>query len=491
MRRVRAVRKLTAALLALAAAWLAGAGAAAAPRYLSLHEAWALAEEHHPRMVEARRNLAALERELQQRENAYAPAVNLSIGGLSASVDPEGDWRWPSPSASLSASVKLPAGVTITLQATSPSLSSPSSSNNWRGSVQVQYPLFRSPELDGDAQALRQARQSLEAARRELEQRRDEVRAAVLAAMQAEQIAAARLRLAEAAYADAVASWELAQRQMALGIMTEAEYLAAQVDLLRAEQERLSAERAWQARRRELGDMLGLDDAFAYEFEDVLAVTAMPDPGDPEAAVERAVANSLTVWERRQSVETAEMQLAAERERSGLTAQLSATYTPRGAVDEQGPPNSQTPSRSVFRVDVSISYPLYDAGQRRLALQAREEAVERAREQLAQAEQDVRSRVADLFVQLEDARRDVEIASLDLRRAELEMAAVLRQAGLAVAAAGQDDVERTRRNVVRAELSYLEAVQRYQARWIELQRLQGPVPWEQLLGAAAGGEVWR
>jgi Outer membrane protein len=142
-------------------------------------------------------------------------------------------------------------------------------------------------------------------------------------------------------------------------------------------------------------------------------------------------------------------------------------------------------------VGISISYPLYDAGQRRLALQAREEAVERAREQLAQAEQDVRSRVADLFVQLEDARRDVEIASLDLRRAELEMAAVLRQAELAVAAAGQDDVERTRRNVVRAELSYLEAVQRYQARWIELQRLQGPVPWEQLLGAAAGGEVWR
>src|SRR5690606_17623491 len=137
-----------------------------APRYLSLHEAWALAEEHHPRMVEARRNLAALERELQQRENAYAPVVNLSIGGLSARMDPEGDWSWPSPSASLSASVKLPAGVTMTLQATSPSLSSPSSSNNWRGSVQVQYPLFRSPELDGDAQALRQARQSLEAARR-------------------------------------------------------------------------------------------------------------------------------------------------------------------------------------------------------------------------------------------------------------------------------------------------------------------------------------
>ncbi|MFS8582213.1 MAG: hypothetical protein FWJ61_05130, partial [Limnochordales bacterium] len=69
---------------------------------------------------------------------------------------------------------------------------------------------------------------------------------------------------------------------------------------------------------------------------------------------------------------------------------------------------------------------------------------------------------------------------------ELEYAAVLRQAGLPVAAAGQADVERARRAVVRAELSWLEAVQRYQARWIELQRLQGPVPWETLMTAPEG-----
>src|SRR5690606_29581619 len=134
--------------------------------------------------------------------------------------------------------------------------------------------------------------------------------------------------------------------------------------------------------------------------------------------------------------------------------------------------------RDGLSLSVSLSYPLADGGQRRRSLAAREEAVERALEALERAEEEVRQQVLDSFVQLEDARREVDIAGLELARAELEYAAVLRQAGLPVAAAGQADVERARRAVVRAELSWLEAVQRYQARWIELQRLQGPVPWE-------------
>ncbi len=137
---------------------------------------------------------------------------------------------------------------------------------------------------------------------------------------------------------------------------------------------------------------------------------------------------------------------------------------------------------------LSVSYPLYDGGQRRMALEAREEAVIRAREALARAEEEVRQRVADLLVQLEDARRDVDIAALEMARAELELTAVLRQAQLPVAAAGEADVERARRARVRAELSWLEAVQRYQARWIELQRLQGPVAWELITATAPDGE---
>lgn len=448
-------------------------------KFLDVASAWALAEEHHPRVVQARATLASLERDLRQRENAYMPTVTVSASGFSAELSRTGEWRVPNPRASLSASLKLPSGWSVSASINSPSGSSTRDDNEWRGSFSVEYPLFRSAALDSDAQALRQAELALVAAQREAEQLRDEVRAEVLAAMYAEQVAAVRLELARAGYADAVAAWDVVQQQMELGIVTEAEFLAAQIELLRAEQDRLTAERTWQARRSELAALLGVDDIGAYEFESVLTWTAMPLPGDPEEAAARAVANSLTVWERWQAVETAELQLAAERERSGLTGQLRGEYLP--PTNDTSEQRSQ--SQAQARVTLSLSYPLYDGGQRRMALQAREEAVERAREALVQAEQEVRARVADLFVQLEEAGRDVEIAALELRRAELELTAVLRQAELTVASAGPGDVERARRGFVRAELSYLEAVQRYQARWIELQRLQGPVPWEQLMGA--------
>src|SRR5690606_11651439 len=135
-----------------------------------------------------------------------------------------------------------------------------------------------------------------------------------------------------------------------------------------------------------------------------------------------------------------ELQLAAERERSGWTASFSATYVPRGSGTQE--------QRDGLSLSVSLSYPLADGGQRRRSLAAREEAVERALEALERAEEEVRQQVLDLFVQLEDARREVDIAGLELARAELEYAAVLRQAGLPVAAAGQADVERARRAVV-------------------------------------------
>src|SRR5690606_41297827 len=68
--------------------------------------------------------------------------------------------------------------------------------------------------------------------------------------------------------ADAAAEWDLAQRHKELGIITEAEYLAAQIAWLRAEQDWLTAQRTLEVRRRDLARLLGLDDVAGYEFED-------------------------------------------------------------------------------------------------------------------------------------------------------------------------------------------------------------------------------
>ena len=75
--------------------------------------------------------------------------------------------------------------------------------------------------------------------------------------MHAEQVAAARLDLAREAYAEAVAEWDIVQRQMELGIITEAEYLAAQMAC--SGRAGLADRPAHvEAGRRELAGLLGL-----------------------------------------------------------------------------------------------------------------------------------------------------------------------------------------------------------------------------------------
>src|SRR5690606_27546960 len=91
---------------------------------LTLADAWALAEEHHPRVEEARQTLASLERDLRQREIAYVPAVSVSVSGLRAQRDSDGAWTGPSPGARFNADTKFASGLSLRASLTTPSLSS-------------------------------------------------------------------------------------------------------------------------------------------------------------------------------------------------------------------------------------------------------------------------------------------------------------------------------------------------------------------------------
>ena len=129
------------------------------------------------------------------------------------------------------------------------------------------------------------------------------------------------------AYDDAVGRRGMWPRANGARYRHRSRVLAAQIELLRAEQDWLTPSGRG-GLGGDLAALLGVEDVEGYEFENVLGLTALPPAGDPEEAERKAVANSLTVWERRQAVETAELQLAAERERSGLTGQLRGDYLP-------------------------------------------------------------------------------------------------------------------------------------------------------------------
>lgn len=475
----------------MTAALLPGPGPAAAgpdpgtsgePAYISLAEALAMAEEHHPLVTEAQEDLAAQLREMEAAQAAYAPSVTLRSEGLTVHVDPNGDARFGEPGVSVNASWKLPSGWS--LGASLAARSEREDAENGppvRGSITVSYPLGRTLELDADALELRKAALAVERASRELENRRHEARADVLAALHGYELAAQRLALAQEAYADAVQQKADADEQAAAGAATRADQIAAELELMRAEQEVALARQTLETRRNEVLELLGLEDDPAperYRFESVLDWTSMPDPGDEEAAVQRAVAASATVWELLEAEETARLELEAARERAGWEASLQAAYTTAGVDDV----------REGWSVGLQLAYPLADGGQRRRNIEALEEAYARARADREAAVEEIREEVHELYFQLEDARRAAEMARLEVVRAELELAGVERRFELPVPAATAEELAAARRAVRRAELDWREAVQAYRELWIRLQILQGGVDWETLTAALGGGE---
>ena len=482
----------TAALGAVLMAWLVGCPPALAAEadspgavpaatagektvYLFFDDVWTLADSHHPQVREALRELESLERTLAQREAAYKPTLTLRGEGPGVRFAPGGETETFTFGLGLSAGLKLASGLELSasINSSQREAGAAASDSGLRATLSLSYPLLRSAELDADALALREAAVAVEAGRRRVEVARQEARMQALSALRDAEAAEARLELARAAYEEAVASHTVVVRQAEIGAATEVQLLTAQLELLRAEQELMVAERTYQARRAQLLRLLGLTEgAVRYRFPSAWDWLAMPDPGAVEDMMERAVASSVDVWERRQAVEAAALQLAAERERSGLETSLQVSYNTSGV---QG-------SQPGWRVGLQASYPLLDGGQRSLSIAAREEAYARAEEALAAAVEQVQEQVADLFFQLEDARRQVEIARLELTRAELEQSAVQRRLELPVPAATEAELAAARRAVERAEIAWREAVWTYQARWLELQILQGDVDWDALRG---------
>lgn len=445
-------------------------------RFLSLDEIWELAETQHPSMRDALRELAALERTLQQREAAYAPSVTLRSEGLGIRIDQNGSAQGVNPSLAVSSGLKLPAGVQLSATVTARDLTRIADGANspLQATLSLSYPLGRSAELDSDALALREARLALEAAERRLEATRAQARMQVLSALRDREVAAVRWRLAQEGLADALRRWEIVQAQAAAGMATEAQVVTAELERLRAEQELAVAERNYHTREQQLLRLLGLaGSGEPYRFESVWDWTGMPPAPSLAESAERAVRYSADVWERAQALETARLQLQAERERAGLDTSLQVSYS---NTTSQG----QGQDQIGWRINFQVSYPLFDGGQRKLGVVNREEAVARAEEALAAAIEQVRTNVEELAFQLEDARRQVEMAQLDVMRAELELAALERQLALPVPAATEDAVASARRARERAEIAWREAVWTYQSRWVELQILQGAVDWDAL-----------
>lgn len=453
--------------------------------YLTLTDAWQLAEANHPLVTEAKQRLISLEREVQARQAEYAPTLTISGGGLSVNVHEDGKVTWFTPAATVNASQKFPSGLTLSGSVTARSGRGASGSNlspSLSGNVNATYPLSQTAAFDSDALGLHQAKIAWQAAWRRSQQLQDEVRADVLDALHSEQAAAVRLQLAQEQFAEAKKRRQLALHQLETGILTEVERISAELDWLRAEQDLIVAKRTWESRREQLLDLLGLaDEKDKFQFESVLDWSNLPEFGSLDDALKKALDYSVTIWEQRQAEETARLQYEDERSRSPLNASMQGSYRSPGTSSSQANP-------TVWSIGLELSYPLADGGQRVRALESRREAYDRAQQARLTAERELEEQLRQLLIEGQDALRAVDIARLELRRAELELAAAKRQAELPVASVTDVTVEQRKRDVERARLGLSEAIHRYRSHWIAWQRLQGDVPWEGLIGRSLGGD---
>lgn len=454
--RMRGVAYLVVVGLALAAALVSSAAAAAstlAPmgeaagalppleRVLTLQDVVTMARQRHPDIVKADAALRSAERDLAAQEAAYSVRVTLDSTPLSLSLQRGRLTRSPlslrlstsqNTSVGLNASASLGLSIADDLEVSVPT---------WN--VGLSYPLFRSPELNSTNLAIRAAQINLESARRQ------RVRAEGTAIVQTIELyrnaylAEIRLREAQEAFAQAQERYETVLRQRAIGIASEADRINAEAELRRQQLTLTQAERAYRNQMEALLKAIGASDEppDAYRLAEWPKLARPAVDRDDAAWLEEARAFDPSLWQQAVAVETAELQLRAERERSRFDASLSASV---GKGRETDPADTQVR----WSVQVQLSYPLADGGARAKSLHEREEGLRNAEQAYQDEIRAFEQRMRQLREALDDAWLQMEIAELTYEKARLDFASA--QAAYSVGMTTAADLQAVERALERA-----------------------------------------
>lgn len=409
---------------------------------LTLESVIERARHHHPDILKAEAALVAAERELEAQEAAYTPRVSLESTPLSLRMQ-QGQLTRQSASVRLSANQSTPTGLSASASVSLAvdddfALSVPT----W--SVGLSYPLFRSAELNATNMAIRQAEIGLEVARR------NRVRSEATALVQTVELyhsaylASLRLQEARETLAEVQEQTDSVLRQVELGIVSEVDRISALTELRRQELAEAQAERAYRDQMQSLLTAIGLTGPpDAYELAGWPKLTPPARYLVPEGWADAARAFDASLWQREVAIETALLQLRAERERSGVESGLSASVG-KGQTND---PSSDSTTR--WSVQLQVSYPLADGGARAKGLEEREESVRDAEQAYRDELKAFEQRTRQLQEAVSDARIQVEIAELTYEKAKIEFANA--QAAYAGGMSGHLNLRQAERALRRAD----------------------------------------
>lgn len=305
--------------------------------------------------------------------------------------------------------------------------------------------------------ALKRAEHSLQSARLNLDRQRLQLEGQVIDDYYDLVQSVRELEIEEQRLAQSRANLELAQRKFEVGLIAEVEALRLQVEMLQAEATYDQAQTDIESRRDLLRETLGLDVWAPLEID--TEVQYEIHPIDAQRALEIGLVRRTDMKRAKIFEEIRALELEDTRRRNGINATFGANVSMRGRGSEVSAVSDNF-ERNQWGVDLQITLPLIDSGQRRANVGQARIALEQSRLAREQQRRLIIQQIRDATRRVHEAERQI-----DLRQAALQFAQRtydVEQSRFELGLADSQQLLQAQGNLTQAQINALGAVIGYQ-----------------------------
>ena len=305
--------------------------------------------------------------------------------------------------------------------------------------------------------ALKRAEHSLQSARLNFDRQRLQLEGQVIDDYYDLVQSVRELEIEEQRLAQSRANLELAQRKFEVGLIAEVEALRLQVEMLQAEATYDQAQTNIESSRDILRETLGLDVWAPLEIDTEVQYEILPI--DAQRALEIGLARRTDMKRTEIFEEIRALDLEDTRRRNGINATFGANVSMRGHGSEIGDVSDNF-ERNLWGVNLQITLPLIDSGQRRATVSQARIALEQSRLTREQQRRQIIRQIRDATRRVHEAERQI-----DLRQATLQFAQRtydVEQSRFELGLADSQQLLQAQGNLTQAQINALGAVIGYQ-----------------------------
>lgn len=389
-------------------------------------------------------SVTSVENTIQSIKDKHTIGLDLSGNLLSYTYNLDNETTNIATGAGLSLSKSSLSGTTLT-GSLSPTYSISNSGLNTKWTFGLKQAIWPSPSLGNDQITLAIAEQTNDVLAEQQAYMVVNAQLKIEDLYRTAQFAVARVSFAEISLANARLALHVISQKAALGEASEADLIAGQLGVLRAERDLESSTLSAQTAKDNLFAALELEGNYSLTVLDIQGVS-----GDTvDLNLDQLLANlehHPLVLHYGYELEKALLDLEAAHELRKPEANLSISF----GESNQG---------NQFQAALSIGYPLLDRNQRVSTLEEHQKSLDDVKQSQANAVENVKRLIEEAARELIKLERDKEIAQLTLRQAELEWTAAKQrhEAGI-IDDSALSSAELT---LGQAQLSYFESDFRY------------------------------